>query len=125
MAAPTLHAGTAVEDQLNAWAEAGFPIRCDIDTAGIRLQIAPIGAAHMYLEYIAVAVAVAERRTGTGTAVMRALTGWADQHQLTISLGADPAYGTPKRVLDRFYRRHGFTRDRFPNGYTRTPKIGA
>lgn len=87
---------------LDAWDQR---IRVDIDVDGCRLQVAAMGA-RMYVEYIAVPKAL--RRGGYGTAILTALTGWADRRGLTLELGVSTDYGMRRTTLTRIYQRHGF-----------------
>ena len=106
--------GDAVRARLDAWDRTAEPFRLDVDIDGCRLQLAD-ERVWVYVEYIT----VPERRGGYGTAIMSALTAWADQHRLRLDLGVSTEYGTPARTLTRFYSRHGFTGR--PSHMTRVP----
>ncbi|MEU8158098.1 hypothetical protein AB0B94_30970 [Micromonospora sp. NPDC048986] len=86
---------------LNAW---DGRIRVDVEESGCVLRLAQLGH-HVYVEYIA----TAQKKAGYGSAIMLALTDWADRNGVTLALGPTSEYGTSLRVLHRFYARHGFT----------------
>jgi GNAT superfamily N-acetyltransferase len=80
-------------------------IRVDVEVAGCRLQLSAEGS-YVYAEYGCVPPNL--RQAGYGTALVAALTGWADRHGVTLRLGISGEYGTSVRVLRSFYGRHGF-----------------
>jgi GNAT superfamily N-acetyltransferase len=49
-----------------------------------------------------------QRQQGIGTAVMKALTDFADEHKLPMTLTPDRSYGGSVTRLRQFYRRFGF-----------------
>lgn len=59
-----------------------------------------------------IVVPKSERSGGTGTAVMQALTDFADRHGIPITLTPDNAYGGSVTRLNGFYRRFGFRPNR-------------
>lgn len=91
-----------VATELDAWNQ---QIRVDVDIDGCRLQVAN-EYTYMYVEYVAVPKPL--RRGGYGAAILAALTKWADRCGLVLRLGVSTEYGTPARVLTRFYAGHGF-----------------
>lgn len=93
----------AVRAQLDAW---DGRIRVDITIDGCRIQLAADGPGAVYAEYLHVPTEL--RRGGYGSAVVEAVTGWADQRGVTLRLGASPEYGTPVKVLRDLYGRYGF-----------------
>jgi len=113
-----LHAVVAA--RLDAWDQR---IRIDVDVDGCRLQLADDtphgGPTRMYVEYVAVPKRL--RRGGYGSAVMSALTSWADRRGVVLRLGISTEYGMSRRTLTRFYRRHGLVADRGPGQMVRHP----
>lgn len=49
------------------------------------------------------------RRQDIGNEIMELLTEYADKTDSTITLVLSDVYGSPKLVLENFYRKHGFT----------------
>lgn len=95
-----LHA--IITDRLNRW---NRRIRVDIGVNGHRLHIAELGAS-MYIEFIA--VPPTQRRGGYGTAMLTAVTEWADRSGLRLELGVSDEYGVSRPTLTRLYQAHGF-----------------
>ena len=93
---------SAVIAALDAW---DGPIRVDIDVDGCRVQLADLGT-RKYVEYMAVPEAL--RRCGYGTAILAAVTAWADRNGIALELGVSTDYGMCRAVLERLYRAHGF-----------------
>lgn len=95
--------GVEVGHRLDGW---DLRVRTDVDVDGCRLQVAVLDSRTVYVEYGA--VPVDRRQGGYGTALIAALTGWADQQGVVLRLGISGEYGMPVRVLRAFYAGHGF-----------------
>lgn len=52
------------------------------------------------------------RRTGIGTKMMKLITELADKYGYTLDLTVEPKFGVGKRVLNKFYKSHGFVFDK-------------
>lgn len=50
-----------------------------------------------------------QRRKGYGDAVIDDIIQFADIHNVRVKLWITDIYGTDKRVLSEFYKKHGFT----------------
>lgn len=101
---------------LDAW---DGRIRVDVDIQGCRVQLAEHGPGRVYAEYLAVPVEL--RRGGYGTAILTAVTGWADRNRITVELGVSPDYGMRRATLERLYRAHGFETVNRCGGMVRQP----
>lgn len=82
-----------------------------------------------FLSLELLAVPATQQRQGIGSRALAALTGYADRNGLALALTPDSGFGTPRTVLERLYRAHGFrpnhgrTRDfRTRNTFTRYPQ---
>lgn len=86
---------------LEARLEAQYDVRLDISysshTNGITLS----------------RIVANQRSNGTGTAVMKELCAFADQHRVLIGLSPSSDFGGTKSRLVRFYQRFGFVQRKY------------
>lgn len=75
---------------------------------GLVLDLHRRGPDTVVLETIS--VPAGRRRTGVGSAALRALCAEADRLGLTVELVVYDGLGTPRAALVKFYRDHGFVR---------------
>ncbi|WP_144537540.1 GNAT family N-acetyltransferase [Bacillus thuringiensis] len=73
---------------------------------GTKFEIHEINDEHIFIAFIG--VPTEDRRRGLGTQMMEELTRIADTHGFKLSLNIDPKFGVGKRVLKKFYKKHGF-----------------
>ncbi|MFI8677643.1 MULTISPECIES: GNAT family N-acetyltransferase [Bacillus cereus group] len=73
---------------------------------GAKFEIHEINDEHIFIAFIG--VPTEDRRQGLATQMMEELTRIADKHGFKLSLNIDPKFGVGKRVLKKFYKKHGF-----------------
>lgn len=73
---------------------------------GAKFEIHEINDEHVFIAFIG--VPTEKRGEGLGTQMMEELTRIADTHGFKLSLNIDPKFGVGKRVLKKFYKKHGF-----------------
>ncbi|MEG7882871.1 GNAT family N-acetyltransferase [Bacillus paranthracis] len=73
---------------------------------GAKFEIHEINDEHVFIAFIG--VPTEKRGQGLGTQIMEELTRIADTHGFKLSLNIDPKFGVGKRVLKKFYKKHGF-----------------
>ena len=93
-----------IAEHLAAWnRETVASIRVE----GVTLVLSPLSD---YVDISRVVIAPALRGLGLGSAVMRAVTAWADNTGVALCLTPTVDFGaTSVARLTRFYRAHGFT----------------
>jgi GNAT superfamily N-acetyltransferase len=114
LTAVDLHARIATE--LDDWGRGEYEFDVTID--GCQLRIADDGFA-CHIEHISVPGSVEGR--GFGSAMLSAVTAWADREQVTVRLHASEEFGTDRAALARFYGRHGFVSENRIGGMVRQP----
>ena len=68
-------------------------------------------------------IKVLKQRQGNGTKIMNLLTRIADKYGYTIDLSISSKFGTPKKVLRKFYEKFGFIQSsNDKDKYIRKPK---
>ncbi|PES55529.1 GNAT family N-acetyltransferase [Bacillus cereus] len=73
---------------------------------GAKFEIHEINDEHIFIAFIG--VPTEDRRQGLGTQMMEELTRIADTHGFKLSLNIAPKFGVGKKVLKKFYKKHGF-----------------
>lgn len=59
-----------------------------------------------------IAIPSKSRRLGVGTSIMSDVGRYADKECKTVALNPDENYGTPLKVLERFYGKQGFEKNK-------------
>ncbi|MFY1686546.1 GNAT family N-acetyltransferase [Plantactinospora sp. WMMB782] len=114
LTATNLH--TRIAAELDQWGRGEYEFDVTID--GCELRIADDGLA-CHVEHIAVPGSAEGR--GYGSAMLSAVTAWADREQVTVRLHASEEFGTDRAALARFYARHGFVPANRIGGMVRHP----
>jgi GNAT superfamily N-acetyltransferase len=107
-----LHSRVAAE--LDDWDRGEYEL--DVTVDGCRLTVADDGFA-VHVEHIS----TSRPGCGFGSAMLSAVTGWADRTRVTVRLHASAEFGTDLTVLRRFYSRHGFVSVNRIGGMVRQP----